>query len=46
MIEIFLLLCIAVIVCITTIIHALIANKQKRWEILHGIESDKDPENY
>lgn len=44
--EIFLLLCIVVIVCITTIIHALIANKQKRWEILHYIESDKDPENY
>lgn len=36
----------ATIVCLTTIIHAVLANKQKRWEILHGHNEIKDIEAY
>ena len=34
------------IVCLTTIIHAVLDNKQKRWEILHGHNEVKDIEDY
>lgn len=34
------------VVCLTTIIHAVLANKQKRWEILHGHNEVKDIEDY
>ena len=34
------------VVCLTTIIHAVLDNKQKRWEILHGHNRVKDIEDY